>query len=175
MLTSALASVAVVNHKSSDCSKEVAFLQTRLGCFLWGLAVDTCLQVVKKKTSLREKTPGADDVVLRTSQGNHLSSNNQPRTALHNSQFESFLLPLFREGLKSFCRQPFQCWQGMSLFLEYFLCVQAKQCSQFACSRLQAAESASAPNVGPKLYLEFMSFIFAPLYSSWTSSFLGSA
>lgn len=176
MLTSALASVAVVNHRLSDCFKEVAFLQTRLklGCLLWGLAVDTCLQVEKKKISLRDQTLGANEVALWTSQGSHLSSNNQPRTVLHDSQFESFHLPLFKEGWKKFCRQPFQHWQSTSLSLEYFCCVQAKQCSQFACSRLQGAESASTPNVGPKLYLEFMSFSFAPLQSSWTSSFLGS-
>lgn len=45
----------------------------------------------------------------------------------------------------------------MSLFLEYFHCVQAKQCSQFACNGLQATESASLPNLWPKLYSEFMS------------------
>lgn len=44
-----------------------------------------------------------------------------------------------------------------------------KQCSRFACNRLQATESTSPPNPWPKLYFVFMIFIFAPLHSSWIS------
>lgn len=96
---------------------------TAAGSLLRGLAVDTASQVEKVEMSLRKRTPGPDDVVLWTSQGNHLSWKNQPRTSLHKSQLESFHLHLFREGWKSFCRQ---LWQGMSLFLEYFHCIQVK-------------------------------------------------
>lgn len=59
-------------------------------------------------------------------------------------------------------------------FLEYFCCAQAKQCFQFACTGVKALGSKLLSQCLHCLYFDFMTFLFPPLCSGWTSFFLSS-